>query len=136
MHLSHNSLSLYPLYCVRAVHTYSNITYEGDEVEAGKTHWECSPPLQNGVAPHSLYFTLNSRVSMGQMCPGIRFTGALNFEPFLDNRSRGKESKGEDRSLRERAIKCTHESFSALSTVVWLALWFNCLASRCEKYEY
>ncbi|KAG5310156.1 SICK protein, partial [Acromyrmex insinuator] len=55
----------------------------GNEVEAGETHWGCSPPLRDGVAPHSLYFTLNSRVSTGQMCSSIRFTGVLNFEPFL-----------------------------------------------------
>lgn len=52
-----------------------------------------------------------------------------------DNGGEGKESEGEDRSLRERAIKCTHESFSALSTAVGLALWFNCLTGRCEKRE-
>lgn len=127
---------IYPCYCMRAAHTYSDITYEGDEVEVEETHWGCSPPLRDGVAPHSLYFTLNSRVSTSQMCSGIRFTGTLNFESSSrDNGGEGKESEGEDRSLRERAIKCTYESFSALSTVVWSALWFNCLAGRYEKCD-
>lgn len=92
---------VYPLYCVRAAHTYSDITYEGDEVEAGETHWGCSPPLRDGVAPHSLYFTLNSRVSTGQMCSGIRFTGALNFESLLGTME-VKERKVERTGLFEK----------------------------------
>jgi len=112
---------------VRAAHTYGDITHaeEGGrgatEERGGGGRRGGSPPLRDGVAPHSLYFTLNSRVSTEPDVLGRPiYSGAqpprLARRATMRNRGVGRGKESEVRGRRPgRAMRGARESAGYLS---------------------
>jgi len=105
--------------CAPRIHTAILRAREGRrDDDDGGTRWSGSPPLRDGVAPHSLYFTLNSRVStepdvLGR--PIYRGAQPRRLARTATMRGRGVEREGkrgareETGPRRETYERCTRK---------------------------